>query len=89
MLPCTLLSCAMMLFQSGRANIAAREELRGHVGSDNVAWVTEQKKPAVHIRGPMWTRGFAISRTKERSVWCGAGPSGLGTTVGVGMTIDF
>lgn len=89
MLPCTLFSCAMILFGNGNANVRAQEELRGHVGSDNVAWARVEQKPAVQIRGPIWNRGFAVSRTKDRSIWCGAGPSGLGTTVGMGVRVDF
>jgi hypothetical protein len=90
MLTCSLLTCAMMLLQDARDREGTLEQLRPPSGSDDVTWVRgSEKKAAMHIRGPFWTRGLAVQRTKAVSVWIVPGPSGFGSTAGLGMTVDF
>ena len=83
----------MGLLRATRANAATYQdvqELQGHPGSDNIAWIRETKKsPVYHIRGPVWTRGVVLHRSPRASVWITSGPSGGETTVGAGIIIDF
>ena len=90
MLPCSLITCAMMFLQTTRDQAETLEQVRPRGGSDDVSWIsTAQPKAAMHIRGPMWSRGLSLHRTASKSVWMVPGPSARGTTVGLGVTVDF
>jgi hypothetical protein len=90
MIGCAMLTCAMLLFQSGQENRSLHEEALGHRGSDDLTWVHTPPRPApVHIEGPIWTRGVSLFRGSSASVWAVPGPSAQGTTVGLGMAVDF
>lgn len=90
MFSCALLSCVLVFTQTARDRAATQQELRGHTGSDDVTWIqASAKKAPVHIRGPFWSRGLSVHRQEAKSVWIVPGPSALGSTVGIGMAVDF
>jgi hypothetical protein len=90
MFQCAILTCAMVFFQGSRERDGLREQLRPHPGSDDVSWARPAKKEKpTQIKGPIWTRGVAMHREADTSVWITPGPSGMGDSFGLGVTVDF
>jgi hypothetical protein len=89
---CTMLACLMFFFQNTNEQADVRAQLRPRVDSADVTWAREPRNPPpVRIRGPYWSRGFALHRTTERRVWLTPGPPGpvLGRTFGAIVSVDF
>lgn len=90
MFSCAVFTCAMVFLQASRERADTLRQIRPQGGSDDITWIrAAEARPAVHIRGPVWTRGVSLHRTQARAVWMVPGPSGLGSTVGIGVNVDF
>ena len=90
MFPCTVLTCAFLFFHGVHDRSDTRDQLRLHSGSADTSWVQLlSKKAPIQIRGPFWTLGLALGQTTSKSLWMVPGPTGLGSTVGMGVTLAF
>jgi len=92
MLTCSILTCLMALVQAKNEQVDILAQLHPHADSQDVTWVQELDRPApLKIRGPYWSRGFALHQTVTRQVWLTPGAPGavLGRAYGVSLEVDF